>query len=64
MISLKVLIVPIPKLVVTIYHLTDYILSFLRLLMHIFRSDNFPIQCQCLFSQLNHSIWRGATKSI
>ena len=24
----------------------------------------FPIQCQCLFSQLDHSIWRGATNSI
>ena len=23
-------------------------------------SDNFPIQCQCLFSRLDHSIWRGA----
>ena len=24
----------------------------------------FPIQCQCLFSRLDHSIWRGATSSI
>ena len=24
----------------------------------------FPIQCQCLFSRLDHSIWGGATKSI
>ena len=27
-------------------------------------SSVFPIQCQCLFSRLDHSIWRGATKSI
>ena len=27
-------------------------------------SSVFPIQCQCLFSRLYHSIWRGATKSI
>ena len=27
-------------------------------------SSFFPIQCQCLFSQLDHSILRGATKSI
>ena len=24
----------------------------------------FPIKCQCLFSRLDHSIWRGATNSI
>ena len=24
----------------------------------------FPIQCQCSFSRLDHSIWRGATNSI
>ena len=27
-------------------------------------SSVLPIQCQCLFSRLDHSIWRGATKSI
>ena len=27
-------------------------------------SSVFPIQCQCLFSRLDHSIWRGAIKSI
>ena len=27
-------------------------------------SSVFPIQCQCLFSRLEYSIWRGATKSI
>ena len=27
-------------------------------------SSVFPIQCQCLFSRLDHSIWRGVTKSI
>ena len=27
-------------------------------------SSVFSIQCQCLFSRLDHSIWRGATKSI
>ena len=27
-------------------------------------SSFLPIQCQCLFSRLDHSIWRGATKSI
>ena len=26
-------------------------------------SSFFPIQCQCLFSRLDHPIWRGATKS-
>ena len=27
-------------------------------------SSFFPIQCQCLFSRLDHSIWCGATKPI
>ena len=65
MIWLKVKRIPIPKLVVTIYHQTDYHFSYLRPLkctvrVFIFLWDNFPIQCQCLFSWLDHSIWHGA----
>ena len=48
MIWLKVKRIPILKLVVTIYHQTDYHLSFLRPLkctvwVFIFCSDNFPL---------------------
>ena len=75
MIWLKVLRMPIPKLVVTIYHQTDYHLSaFLRPLkctvrVFIFRSDKFalpffPSNVNVCFRGLIHSIWRGATKSI
>ena len=74
MIWLKVKRIPIPKLVVTIYHHSDYRLSVLRPLkstvrVFIFRSNKFalpffPIQCQCLFLRLDNSIWGGATKSI
>ena len=62
-----------PKLVVTIYHQTDYNLSFLRPLkctvwVFIFRSDKFALPfsypMSMLFSRFDHSIWRGATKPI
>ena len=73
MIWLKVSRIPIPKLVVMIYHQTDYNLSFskrLKCIVRVFivRSDKFALPfsypMSMLFSRLDHSIWCGATKSI